>query len=90
MKIALIDDPRSCYDCPFFERTTHYCWQSERHVENINTCKQIADWCELIDAPEHLDESFRFSSNRATNLGFIFGYNCCIDDLWGESMEDKT
>ena len=83
MKVAIIDDPKCCFGCPFEDShySRHYCNYAEKHIEDCDVEKEIAEWCPLRDMPEKRKCEDWFGRYE---LGLSNGYNECIDDIWGE------
>ena len=78
MKIAFIDDPKCCYGCPFEDR--HYCRYSERHIEDCDVNKEVAEWCELRDMPERNDSAEKWYGRY--EYGLRDGRNALLEELW--------
>ena len=85
MKIALIDDPRCCYECPMYGLPNHYCWYSAKHTEEIDETKEVAEWCELRNAPEHRPDELWYGRHEHD---INEGWNMCVDMVWGEGWEE--
>ena len=81
MKIALIDDPKNCADCPLYDSRDHYCWYTGRHTEEFEE-KEVPDWCELVEVPEKRP----ISDGEEITLTDMYngGFNRCIDLIWGK------
>ena len=77
MKIALIDDPKNCRDCPLYSH--HICWHTQRTPEDD---RKIPEWCKLKDLPSYkpIDEN----NDHPINDGYVIGWNACLTEItWG-------
>ena len=84
MKLALIDDPRNCNECPLYSH--HYCWYTQREPEDP---QKVAEWCELTDMIEKKKEVKRTTLSNGFNIddlkiNYVAGWNDAIDTIWGE------
>jgi len=81
MKVAIIDEPLTCAQCPFCDRG--YCNYSDKWFDDYEDChhKKVADWCELVDVPEKYCLSDEIEVTP-TDM-WVMGWNKCIDIIWG-------
>lgn len=89
MKVALIDDPKNCFACPFSHNG--YCFYSNKwlreYPEDNRYAKEVKEWCELRDMPERIEyksdpRSPIVNAERVT--AWRKGFNDCLAKIWGE------
>lgn len=80
MKIALIEEPKSCASCPFLDMgyALDMCRLSKKQVttaESIN----IPKWCELRDLPF----LHREREEEIEGADYAEGFNKCLEEITG-------
>lgn len=88
--VLVVDTPKDCANCLFSEFTdkddfdceTMFCNAKKFKQGEIAKCNEIPEWCPLRPLPER---------KRTTSLDSllvqarIYGYNDCIDDIFGKT-----
>ena len=85
MKIALIEEPKSCASCPFLDMgyALDMCRLSKRQVTTMESIN-IPKWCELKPLPEEKNIQ-NVSINYFYDFGRAVGWNDCLDEIMGET-----
>lgn len=83
--ILVMDMPSSCMGCNFLhceiEENKEYC-EAREIRKQVNLAKEEKpDWCPLKPMPSKKDVK---NAKTMTDLGWIDGYNTCIDEILGD------
>ena len=82
MKIALIEEPKSCASCPLFDVGYAFdmCRLSKKQVTTMESIS-IPKWCELKPLPQ---KGFG-DADDIEQTSYFDGWNDCIDAITGET-----
>lgn len=87
MKVAVIEEPKSCASCPLFDVGYAFdmCRLSKKQVttaESIN----IPDWCELRPLPPRKRVNVSIENGVHITGLMELGWNECLDAIVGEEV----
>lgn len=81
--ILVVHKPNRCADCPLrasLAGEQPFCFITYDNVNDDEYYKKKPSWCPLIDFPSKRDEKME-KDVGLRDIGFIDGYNACIDDI---------
>lgn len=78
--ILVMDMPTCCNKCPIEETDTIYCqiFDTKADYRNHNPEKERPDWCPLKEISQKKQQN---PYNGSYEIGFVDGYNACIDEI---------
>ena len=84
--IVLDEVPKKCNQCNFwFGKATvpveYRCMGVHREITENELIKEKPDWCPIKLTPDKKDIK---TAENMTSLGWIEGWNACIDEIIGE------
>ena len=74
--VLVMDMPKECGKCNLYDPEYDVCEPTDKYVRTFGK----PDWCPLRELMEKKDLK---NALTMTNLGWIEGYNACIDELLG-------
>lgn len=81
--IIVVDVPETCGDCACFQydgQYDRYCGVNGEDLMNIDWNGEKPDWCPLKLIPKKKEVK---NAENMTSLGWIEGWNACIDEIEG-------
>ena len=91
--VLVLDMPKSCNKCKFFNAQYRYCdlkglplKRKNGKYGNTNISKERANWCPLRELPEKADMQ---KAKTMTTMNWLEGWNACIDEITGETEEQE-
>ena len=79
--IIVVDIPETCGDCACCQydgQYDRYCGVNGEDLMNIDWNGEKPDWCSLKLIPEKKEVK---NAENMTSLGWIEGWNACIDEI---------
>ena len=77
--MLIMDMPETCYECPFLDEADN-CLAMDVYYTDVEVVIEKPTWCPLQEVPQK--EKGTFVTN-AEEMGYVRGYNACVDDILG-------